>query len=122
MPSQSAFLARWGIPRATSGPKLSRRPSRSSNRSSARGRPPSRPSRCADSRLAAAYPAAAMNRDVVRRSLLAIALVVVAAEPFLFWNAFAGDAQVHLVFMENASHGRFFDFNPGERVSGETSP
>jgi hypothetical protein len=63
-----------------------------------------------------------MNRDVVRRSLLAIALVVVAAEPFLFWNAFAGDAQVHLVFMENASHGRFFDFNPGERVSGETSP
>ena len=63
-----------------------------------------------------------MNHDGVKRSLVVIALAVVVAEPFLFWNAFAGDAQVHLVFMESASHGRFFDFNPGERVSGESSP
>ena len=50
------------------------------------------------------------------------AVILIAALPFLYWNAFAGDAQVHLVFMETAAAGRFFEFNPGERVSGETSP
>ncbi|HVT09703.1 MAG TPA: hypothetical protein VHO67_19715 [Polyangia bacterium] len=58
--------------------------------------------------------------------LLRIALVLgvaaAALEPFVFAGSFAGDAQVHLVFAESASHGRFFEFNPGERVSGETSP
>lgn len=53
---------------------------------------------------------------------LAFALTVIVLEPFLFLGSFAGDAQVHLVFAESASHGRFFEFNPGERVSGETSP
>jgi hypothetical protein len=57
-----------------------------------------------------------------RRILLVVALAAIAFEPFLFWGSFAGDAQVHLVFAESASRGRFFEFNPGERVSGETSP
>ena len=57
-----------------------------------------------------------------RRILLAIALAAIALEPFLYVRTFAGDAQVHLVFAESASHGHFFEFNPGERVSGETSP
>ena len=51
-----------------------------------------------------------------------MALLVVIAEPFVFARAFAGDAEVHLVFAESAARGRFFEFNPGERVSGETSP
>lgn len=57
-----------------------------------------------------------------RRLAIAAAVVIIAVEPFLFWKAFAGDAQVHLVFMEAAAGGRWFEFNPGERVSGETSP
>ena len=44
------------------------------------------------------------------------------AEPFVFSGAFAGDAEVHMFFMESAAAGRFFEFNPGETVSGETSP
>jgi hypothetical protein len=63
-----------------------------------------------------------VSRRQLKRSLAAIALAVVVAEPFLFWDAFAGDAQVHLVFMESAAQGRFFEFNRGEVVSGETSP
>jgi hypothetical protein len=51
-----------------------------------------------------------------------VAMGAIAFEPFLFAGAFAGDAQVHLVFAERAAHGRFFEFNPGEHVSGETSP
>ncbi len=51
-----------------------------------------------------------------------VAVSIVVLEPFLFAGSFAGDAQVHLVFAENAAHGRFFEFNPGQRVSGETSP
>ncbi len=57
-----------------------------------------------------------------RRVLLVVAVGAIAFEPFLFAGSFAGDAQVHLVFAESAAHGRFFEFNPGERVSGETSP
>ncbi len=51
-----------------------------------------------------------------------VAMGAIVFEPFLFAGSFAGDAEVHLVFAESASHGRFFEFNPGERVSGETSP
>lgn len=57
-----------------------------------------------------------------RRILLAVALTAIVLEPFLFLGSFAGDAEVHLVFAESASHGHFFEFNSGERVSGETSP
>jgi hypothetical protein len=57
-----------------------------------------------------------------RRAIVAAALLVVVGEPFIFAQAFAGDAEVHLVFAESASRGRFFEFNPGEPVSGETSP
>jgi hypothetical protein len=51
-----------------------------------------------------------------------LAVAVMAALPFYYARAFAGDAQVHLVFAENAAHGQFFTFNRGETVAGETSP
>jgi hypothetical protein len=51
-----------------------------------------------------------------------LALAVTAVLPFFYVHAFAGDAQVHLVFAENAAHGQFFTFNSGEKVAGETSP
>lgn len=56
-----------------------------------------------------------------RRLALAGALALAIIEPLCFWGSFAGDAEVHLVFGENASQGRFYEFNPGEQVSGETS-
>jgi hypothetical protein len=55
-------------------------------------------------------------------AILALALLVIVLEPLLFAGSFAGDAQVHLVFAENAARGHFFEFNPGQHVSGETSP
>jgi hypothetical protein len=58
----------------------------------------------------------------MRRIGLAALLAVVVLQPLLYWRAFAGDAQVHLVFAENAAKGHLFEFNPGEAVSGETSP
>ena len=57
-----------------------------------------------------------------QRVLLALAIVAIVAQPLVFFGTFAGDAQLHLVFAENAARGRFYEFNPGERVSGETSP
>lgn len=42
--------------------------------------------------------------------------------PLLFWGQYAGDAQIHLVYGENAAKGMFFQFNPGEATSGVTSP
>lgn len=56
-----------------------------------------------------------MNFLASWRTVLVLAIAVVAAEPLLFWGTFAGDAQVHLVFMESASQGRFYEFNPGKR-------
>ena len=44
--------------------------------------------------------------------LLPAYLGIIAGEPFMFWNAFAGDAQVHLVFMESAASGRFSSASP----------
>jgi len=52
-----------------------------------------------------------------------IALGTLAAlQPLLYAGMFAGDAVIHLAYGETAAHGRFFEFNPGETSSGETSP
>lgn len=48
--------------------------------------------------------------------------VLVALQPLLYAGMYAGDAVIHLTFGENAAHGRFFEFNPGEISSGVTSP
>lgn len=58
----------------------------------------------------------------VRRYGLVAGAALAALAPLVFAGAFAGDAQVHLVFAENAAHGRWFEFNRGQFVSGETSP
>ena len=42
--------------------------------------------------------------------------------PLLYSGMYAGDAEIHLVYGENASKGCFFCFNPGEPSSGVTSP
>jgi hypothetical protein len=55
-------------------------------------------------------------------ALATVATLAAALLPLIYLTAFAGDAQVHLVFAENAARGDFFTFNPGEPVAGETSP
>jgi hypothetical protein len=62
------------------------------------------------------------QRSGLRRALWAAVLLAAALQPLAFLGAFAGVTQIHLVFAENFALGRFFEFNPGEVVSGETSP
>lgn len=42
--------------------------------------------------------------------------------PLVYAGMYAGDAVIHLVFGENASHGHLFEFNMGEHAAGVTSP
>lgn len=51
---------------------------------------------------------------------VAIALLVIVL-PWTFFGYMAGDAVIHLIFAENALHGDWLAFNPGERSGGETS-
>ena len=56
-----------------------------------------------------------------RLAVVAVALVLLAY-PLIYLGNYAGDAQVHLIYGENAAHGRFFEFNQGEPSAGVTSP
>ena len=47
---------------------------------------------------------------------------LLAVYPFLYYGMYAGDAMIHLVYAENAAADRFFEFNPGEKSAGVTSP
>jgi hypothetical protein len=47
---------------------------------------------------------------------------LLAVFPFLYYGMYAGDAMIHVVYAENAAAGRFFEFNPGEKSAGITSP
>lgn len=47
-------------------------------------------------------------------------LAVLYSLPFA--GHYAGDAQIHLVYGENAAHGHWFEFNLGEKSAGVTSP
>ncbi len=62
------------------------------------------------------------NKCSVRRVLIVAACALIAASPFLYIGNFAGDSQVHLVYGESAANGNFFEFNPGEKSAGVTSP
>lgn len=56
------------------------------------------------------------------RFVSASVLIVCAAYPLLYAGMYAGDAEIHLVYGENAAKGAFFEFNSGEASSGVTSP
>jgi len=58
----------------------------------------------------------------IPRWVQAVCIVLVLAFPCIFWGFWAGDSIVHLVYAKNAAAGRFFEFNPGEKSAGETSP
>src|SRR4029078_2904336 len=52
----------------------------------------------------------------------AAGLILVFIYPLLFRGMFAGDSEIHLVYGENAAQGHYFEFNPGEKSPGVTSP
>jgi hypothetical protein len=58
----------------------------------------------------------------LRRILILVACAAIFLSPFTYIGNYAGDSQVHLVYGENAAQGRFFEFNPGEKSPGVTSP
>ena len=47
--------------------------------------------------------------------------LILVCYPFIYFGHYAGDAIIHLVFGENASKGHLFEFNFGEKSSGESS-
>ncbi len=65
------------------------------------------------------------------RHWFAVILGIWLAMLFLFWFAVSArtspglavdDGYIHLVYARNLLHGHFFEYNPGERSSGSTSP
>ena len=62
---------------------------------------------------------------LIKKLILVItcfSLFLLAIYPMVYLGNYAGDSQVHLIYGENASHGRFFEFNNGEKSPGVTSP
>ena len=58
----------------------------------------------------------------VRHLIVLGILIAIVLSPVLYIGNYAGDSQVHLIYGQNAAEGRFFEFNPGEKSSGVTSP
>jgi len=58
----------------------------------------------------------------LRQMLLIFSLFAVLSSPWLYAGNYAGDAQVHLIYGENAAKGGFFEFNVSEKSAGVTSP
>lgn len=72
---------------------------------------------------AEAIPIAGFSYGIaVRRVFFAVSLLALVLAPLIYIGNYAGDSQVHLIYGENASHGNFFEFNPGEKSPGVTSP
>jgi hypothetical protein len=58
----------------------------------------------------------------MQRGLIIAGVVLVLLYPAAYIGMYAGDAEIHLVYAENAANGDFFEFNRGEKSSGVTSP
>ena len=56
-----------------------------------------------------------------RRALVGLGAALVLLYPAVYIGMYAGDAEIHLVYAENAARGDFFEFNRGEKASGVTS-
>ncbi len=57
----------------------------------------------------------------VRRALAVLGVALVLLYPAVYIGMYAGDAEIHLVYAENAAAGDLFEFNRGEKSSGVTS-
>ncbi|MDD1749563.1 MAG: hypothetical protein LUO89_06770, partial [Methanothrix sp.] len=58
----------------------------------------------------------------LNRVAIVIGVSAVLLLPLFFWGMYAGDGQIHVVYGEQAAQGHFFEFNPGEKSAGVTSP
>ena len=58
----------------------------------------------------------------VRQAFFIVSVIALLLYPLIFIGNYAGDSQVHLVYGQNAARGDFFEFNPGEKSPGVTSP
>jgi hypothetical protein len=56
-----------------------------------------------------------------RRALAVLGIALVLLYPAVYIGMYAGDAEIHLVYAENAAAGDFFKFNRDEKSSGVTS-
>ena len=63
-----------------------------------------------------------LSKVSIRRAFYAISVFALVAYPLIYIGNYAGDAQVHLIYGQNAAHGAFFEFNLGEKSAGVTSP
>lgn len=76
----------------------------------------------ADSEEGTTFPSRIFAGMSVGRLLIIGACIAVFLSPFTYIGNYAGDSQVHLIYGENAAQGNFFEFNPGEKSPGVTSP
>jgi Dolichyl-phosphate-mannose-protein mannosyltransferase len=56
-----------------------------------------------------------------RPRLLAVVVACVTVHAALYATRWAGDAEIHLIYAENAANGRWFQFNPAQVTQGSTS-
>ncbi|MGH9889106.1 MAG: hypothetical protein ACREBE_26470, partial [bacterium] len=63
-----------------------------------------------------------MRASRIERWFWGTALLIVLIHPVAYLGMFAGDAEIHLVYGRSAASGHFFEFNPGEKSPGVTSP
>jgi len=49
-------------------------------------------------------------------------ILIMILHPIFYFSMYSGDAEIHLVYAENAAGGHFFEFNLGEKSAGVTSP
>ncbi len=49
-------------------------------------------------------------------------ILIILIHPIFYFSMYSGDAEIHLVYAENAAKGHFFEFNFGEKSAGVTSP
>ena len=63
-----------------------------------------------------------MRAFQLERWLWVAAVAAVLIHPAAYLGMFAGDAEIHLVYGRAAASGHLFEFNPGEKTPGVTSP
>ena len=65
-----------------------------------------------------------LNKTIIKPSnIIKLSLIVIMiSHPLFYFTMYSGDAEIHLVYAENAAKGHFFEFNMNEKSAGVTSP
>lgn len=62
-----------------------------------------------------------MMKNWIDRAVLLWTSWILVAYALFYWSYYAGDSVIHLIYGQNAAMGHWFEFNLGEKSSGETS-